>query len=321
MKVVEVSQGIFRIESTLGVRRICQWICSGSDRLLLVDTGIHGSVADVIEPALSELGFEPADLTDVVISHADVDHYGGNGELRELGVTARIACHPLDRPLIESWNTIADERYLWYNRFGLAYDEDTLAWLHGAAGHDTAVDATIQGGDSIDLGGIVLEVLDLPGHTEGHIGLWHPGSGTAIVVDSVLESGLYDIEGNLISPPPYVTLNGYRETIGKLKNLGAQRLETAHYPPVEGAAAEEFLDASYAFTEQLDESCAGHLTAQPRSLPELTSAIDAEIGPFSEMAVELSRSIHAHLSQMESQGKARQEDSPAGQATWVSTGS
>lgn len=321
MKVVEVSEGIYRIESTLGVRRICQWVCSGSDRLLLVDTGIHGSVTEVIEPALSELGFEPSDLTDVLISHADVDHYGGNGELRALGVSAEIACHPLDRPLIENWNTIADERYLWYNRFGLAYDEETLAWLHAAAGPDTAIDSTIQGGDSIDLGGIVLEVMDLPGHTEGHIGLWHSESGTAIVVDSVLEQGLYDIDGNLISPPPYVTLDGYRQTIEKLRQLGAHKLETAHYPPVEGQAAKEFLDASYAFTEQLDESCSRQITGQPRSLPELAALVDAEIGPFSEMAVELSRSIHAHLSRMEAQGRAQQDESGTGQTTWVSTGS
>lgn len=317
MKVVEVSEGIFRIESTLGVRRICQWVCSGSDRLLLVDSGIHGSVADVIEPALRELGFRPTDLTDVVISHADVDHYGGNGELRALGVTAEIACHPLDRPLIESWNTIADERYLWYNRFGLAYDKDTLAWLHGAAGRDTAVDSTIKGGDSIDLGGIVLEVLDLPGHTEGHMGLWHSNSGTAIVVDAVLEYGLYDVGGNLISPPPYVTLDGYRATIEKLRILGAQRLETAHYPAMEGESVENFLDASYAFTEQLEASCARQLTEQPRSLPELASVIDGEIGPFSEMAVELSRSIHSHLSHMESQGTARRAKSADGQTAWV----
>jgi glyoxylase-like metal-dependent hydrolase (beta-lactamase superfamily II) len=319
MKVVEVSEGIFRIESTLGVRRICQWVCRGSDRLLLVDTGIHGSVADVIEPALGELGLELKDLTDVVISHADVDHYGGNGELRARGVTAEIACHPIDRPLIESWNTIADERYLWYKRFGLAYDDATLAWLHDAAGQDTAVDSTIQGGDSIDLGGFVLEVLDLPGHTAGHIGLWHSSSGTAIAVDSVLEYGLYDVEGNLISPPPYVTLDGYRKTISKLRSLGAQRLETAHYPPVEGQAVEDFLDASYAFTDRLDASCTRQLAEQPRSLPELASRIDAEIGPFSEMAVELSRSIHSHLSQMESEGLARQDESAGGQPAWATT--
>ena len=31
--------------------------------------------------ALAELGRTPAEITDVVISHADVDHYGGNSEV------------------------------------------------------------------------------------------------------------------------------------------------------------------------------------------------------------------------------------------------
>ena len=69
-------------------RRFAQWFVVGDDRVLLVDSGVDGTIAEHVVPALGELGLEPEAITDVVISHADVDHYGGNGELRRVAPDA-----------------------------------------------------------------------------------------------------------------------------------------------------------------------------------------------------------------------------------------
>ena len=78
MSIEEVQPRIYRIPSVLGPRRFAQWLVVGDERLLLVDSGIDGTIAEHVAPALAELGRSPAEITDVVISHADVDHYGGN---------------------------------------------------------------------------------------------------------------------------------------------------------------------------------------------------------------------------------------------------
>ena len=79
---MEVAPGIHRIEGDLGERYVCQYLLRGSDRTLLVDTGLRDMPSTVIAPYLAELGLSLADVDDVLISHADVDHCGGNRAFR-----------------------------------------------------------------------------------------------------------------------------------------------------------------------------------------------------------------------------------------------
>jgi glyoxylase-like metal-dependent hydrolase (beta-lactamase superfamily II) len=104
--------------------------------------------------------------------------------------------------MIESWDAIWSGRYGWYEAEGLGYDAETRDWLRSAAGADTPLDGALADGEVIDLGGVAVEVLALPGHSAGHLGFLERRSGCAIVVDAVLERGLYDVAGTRISPPP-----------------------------------------------------------------------------------------------------------------------
>jgi glyoxylase-like metal-dependent hydrolase (beta-lactamase superfamily II) len=301
----EVQARIYRIPSVLGVRRFAQWLVVGDERVLLVDSGIDGTIAEHVEPALRELGRSVADITDVVISHADVDHYGGNSALRQVAPRARIRSGREDRPWIESWANVARERYGWYRGHGLDYDEATWDWLRNAAGPDTPIDGTVADGDVLDLGGISVEVVALPGHSPGHLGVVHHESGTAIVMDAVLERGLYTTADELISPPPYASVPAYRGTIERLRKLAPDRLGTSHYAPVEGpAAVGAFLDASERFVHDLDAAVRAELGSDPEPLEHFWRAADATLGPFTEMAVELARSVGAHLDLAVEEGAA-----------------
>ena len=40
------------------------------------------------------------------------------------------------------------------------------------------VDHTVDDGDILDVGGLKLEVVHLPGHCPGHIGIWNPNTRT-----------------------------------------------------------------------------------------------------------------------------------------------
>ena len=318
MTIEEVQPRIYKIPSILGPRRFAQWLVVGDERLLLVDSGIDGTIADHVTPALAELGRSPADITDVVISHADVDHYGGDGELRRVAPNARICSSAADRPWIESWAVIGRERYGWYRGHGLDYDEGTWQWLENAAGPDTPLDGTVADGETLDLGGIEVEVVALPGHSPGHLGVVHHDSGTAIVMDAVLERGLYTTSDELISPPPYGSVADYRGTIERLRALGPSRLGTSHYGPTEGdAAVAAFLDATAWFVDDLDAVVTGELGVEPRPLEHYWRAADAAVGPFSEMAVELARSVGAHLDHAVAEGRAVRSETAGGRAVWA----
>lgn len=313
----QVEQRIYRIPSILGRRRFAQWLVVGDERLLLVDSGVDGTIAEHVVPALAELGYGPEAITDVVLTHADVDHYGGDAELRRLAPDARIRASDPDRPLIESWELISRERYGWYRGHGLDYDEGTWQWLHDAAGPDTLLDGTVSDGDVLDLGGVEVEVAALPGHSAGHLGVLHRPSGTAIVMDAVLERGLYTTDDELISPPPYGSVPEYRGTIARLRELAPLRLGTSHYAAVEGRqAVDAFLDATAAFVDELDASVRSEFGAEARPLETFWRAADAALGPFSEMAVELARSVGAHLDFAVVQGVARRAERD-GRPAWA----
>ena len=99
---MEVAPGIHRIEGDLGERYVCQYLLVGDERTLLVDTGLRDMPEQVIAPYLATLGRSLADLDDVLISHADVDHCGGNRALRDAAPDARLLCGEADRAWIES---------------------------------------------------------------------------------------------------------------------------------------------------------------------------------------------------------------------------
>ena len=317
MAIEQVQPRIFKVPSVLGPRRFAQWLVVGDERLLLVDSGIDGTIAEHVTPALQEIGRTPAEITDVVISHADVDHYGGNGELRRAAPQARIRSSVEDRPWIESWPVISRERYGWYRAHGLDYDEGTWQWLEEAAGPDTPLDGTVADGETIDLGGMTVEIVALPGHSPGHIGIAHHESGTLIVMDAVLERGLYTTSDELISPPPYGSVAAYRGTIERLRSLRPARLGTSHYAAVEGdTAVTAFLDASAAFVDDLDAAVTAELAAAPQPLEHFWRAADAALGPFTEMAVELARSVGAHLDHAVAEGRAVPSVDAQGRQVW-----
>lgn len=313
---VEIADGVYRIPWELGIRRIAQWVVLSDDRILLIDTGVPGTIRDHVAPALKALGRDISEVTDVLISHADVDHYGDNGGLRDAAPQARIRSSATDRPLIETWERIYADRYSWYQGHGMDYDPDTMQWLHDAAGRDVPLDGTVAEGDVLDVGATSLRVLELPGHSAGHLGFLIEGTGCVVAVDSVLERGLYDVDENRISPPPYVTASGYRDSIAKLKSLNLDRLETAHYREITGADVEAFLTASDQFAADLERVIRGELGDGPRTVKELTAVADRELGPFSEMGVELARSVGAHLDDLVETGEARRRDG-SGFPTWI----
>jgi glyoxylase-like metal-dependent hydrolase (beta-lactamase superfamily II) len=308
---MEVAPGIHRIESILGPRPFSQYLLR-DERSLLFDTGVKETPAEVILPFLD--GLQP-DL--VLNSHADVDHYGGNAAIKKAAPKAIFLAHELDVPWIESADAIMRERYGWYAEHGLAYDPDPFAWLRNAIGPDTPVDVHLRAGERIRLGPrLTVEVLHLPGHTAGHIGLWDPASRTAVVMDAVMGRGLLDMDGNVIHPPPYFDVAGYLGAAQTLKALRPQRLLTAHYDVIEGEDVDRFLADTVAFVED-----AGRLVAEALAdrgaltLPEVLELGDPRLGPFTSMPNELAGSLRAHLRQLVQEERA--EEDPSG-LRWTS---
>jgi glyoxylase-like metal-dependent hydrolase (beta-lactamase superfamily II) len=294
MNVAEVASGYHRIESDLGPRFVAQYLLIGPERTVLLDTGVSCTPDEAIRPALLNAGVEP-DL--IVISHADLDHSGGNRRMRELYPKALLACPELDRRWIESNAAMLAENYLWQGLYGLetpdeAGRRDMLAQLGG----DTSVDLGLRGGETIRLGpGQRLEVLHLPGHTLGHVGIWDADARIAIIIDAALSDGIYDRAGNKLIPPRYYDADAYRATIRRIRALEPELLLTAHYEPMSREAGREFCDRSLAHVDAVEAIVREERAAGVISLRELTDRVDQRLGPFPEFATEIAAGVRSHL--------------------------
>lgn len=171
------------------------WHVRGRDRDLLIDTGM--GVNSLVEAAV--------DLFDrqitAVATHGHADHIGGHHEFDDVVVhpaeAALLAAPELDSLDPESaWGADAIDglRAMGYemtDRYfvtalppGVAFESFTQ--------RPAAVTRTVEDGDMIDLGDRQFEVLHLPGHSPGSIGLWEAATGTLFSGDAVYDGPLLD---------------------------------------------------------------------------------------------------------------------------------
>jgi glyoxylase-like metal-dependent hydrolase (beta-lactamase superfamily II) len=293
---MEVAPGIHRIEGDLGERYVCQYLLLGEERTLLVDTGLRDMPEQVIAPYLAGLDLSLSDIDDVLISHADVDHCGGNRALRDAAPEARLLCGEADRAWIESNAAMLAGNYRWYEAYGFGPAPEDISFLEHELGADTPVDVGLRGGETLPLGpSWQVEVLALPGHTPGHLALWDERSEAAIITDAALADGVCDRDGNRLIPPRYYSATDYEATIRRLRALDPSILLTAHYAVMDRDATRAFLDRSLAFVDAVREAVRVGVQNGTTELWPLTQAVDVAVGPFPAFTHELAASVRAHL--------------------------
>lgn len=197
---------------------------AGRDRDLVVDAGMG------IACLRAFLALRLSRPVTLVLTHAHIDHIGSAGAFDDLRI------HPAEAPRIE---TPQPDWTLLYDR----YPEDRRADFRAAgfepagpvvnalpsAGFDLedwtlpplCPTGLLGEGDRIDLGDRSFDVLHLPGHSPGSIGLWEAASGTLFGGDAV-----YD--GLLVDTLPESDRVAYRQTMARIGALGAQTVHGGH---------------------------------------------------------------------------------------------
>ncbi|MGH6720420.1 MAG: MBL fold metallo-hydrolase [Alphaproteobacteria bacterium] len=156
------------------------WLVRGRDRDALIDTGLgvrslRTAIALLLErPVLA------------VATHSHFDHIGGHHEFAERlahgGEAAIIAAPTRANTYIEKYVTEAMLTAL----PDADYRPDTYRVAPAPA---TRI---VGEGDRIDLGDRGFEVLHLPGHSPGSIGLWEAKTGVLFSGDAVYDGVLID---------------------------------------------------------------------------------------------------------------------------------
>lgn len=306
----EIAPGVHRIELPLGKRRNSVILFAGTKELLLFDTGLTGQLEDYLLPYLAHIDRDISELRYAVVSHCDVDHWGGSADLKRLAPTAVLACHRDDQRLIEDTETAIGERYdEFLADHGIGWDEDFLDAIR-RNGVPAPIDLALTGGERIHLGnGWTIEVLQVPGHSRGHLALWDERNSVLAIADAALSDSVNDANGVPSLPPTYRYVKTYRESCRRLAALSPDWLLAAHYPAMQGDAAAAFLTGSLAYTDRVERALVAELASRPSpaTTRNLIDALKPKLGswPAGKADVTLASPLVGHLEDLQSAGRVR----------------
>lgn len=130
----------------VGICWLSAWLIKTSDGLVLIDT-LYKPYTNQLIQNIKKLGFNPADIKIVLVTHGHFDHAGGVTSIKSL-TNAKIVMTQ------KGWNEALINAQ---NSQG-----KPAAWTM-----PKSADLIVKDGDVLTLGGEKLYVCETPGHTEG----------------------------------------------------------------------------------------------------------------------------------------------------------
>jgi len=225
------------------------WHVRGRDRDLVIDTGLgvcslRAFARDILDKPVA-----------AVATHAHIDHVGGHHEFDECIVHAREAA---GLAAVTREATLAGDVFDPQDMATLAIPADDSFEIAGPmltalphAGYDLSgyrlqpvrVTRLVEDGDVIDLGDRTFEVLHLPGHSPGSIGLFELETATLFSGDSIYDGPLIDNLGHSI-------VTDYRRTMERLRVLPVDIVHAGHEPSFGRSRLHELIDQQIAAWDQ-----------------------------------------------------------------------
>lgn len=181
--------------------------------LLLLDTGLPGTAAG-LEARLEAAGFEFGDVAGIVVTHQDGDHAGSLAEVRERA-DAFVAAHHRATPYVEG--------------------DATPVKSDGDRYRPTQVDIQLVEDVAFRTAAGVMEVIETPGHTPGHVSLYFPDERLLVAADALTAD-----QDGLAGPSEQHTLDMDQaaQSLGRLAELDVERTLCFHGGFVEAGTEE-----------------------------------------------------------------------------------
>jgi glyoxylase-like metal-dependent hydrolase (beta-lactamase superfamily II) len=175
---------------------------------ILVDCGSHCGAEAVL--ANLEQVTDTKRIGLIIGTHGHWDHVEGVGHLREAGIDARFAIHELDAAQVRTGDP----------------DLTCAGFLYNESFHSFEPDALLKGGERFRVGDFEMEVMHLPGHSPGCIGIkmLYARTGQVILVpgDSVQGGFGRRIHSNV---------SKWRQSVRRLMSERIDLLLPNHLPP------------------------------------------------------------------------------------------
>ncbi len=204
------------------------------ERVALVETGPKSSLEHLLT-GLDAAGLESVDY--IVVTHIHLDHAGAAGTLAARWPEAKVVVHPVGAP------HLVDPSKLWSSASRIYGDAMEALW-GGIDPVPAERIVEVADGDTIDLGGKALRVIETPGHARHHHAYLDESSGVLFSGDAL---GVRLPDVGVIrpaTPPPEFDLEAAIASIGKIRDVAPARLCFTHFGLSEDEDAATTCDAA-----------------------------------------------------------------------------
>jgi len=176
----QLTDGVVR----LGTSVVNWYLVADDSGVTVVDAAVAG-YSDQLEPGLKLLGRSLDDVRAFVLTHGDGDHVGVAAKMQKDGDDTPIHLHPADQYLVQKKRKKTDDPMLpllakpgTWRLFGHLIRSGVLS--------QPKIEQTVDlsGGETLDVPG-QPQVIDTPGHTEGHVVFHFPQHGALFVGDTI----------------------------------------------------------------------------------------------------------------------------------------
>ena len=162
-----------------------------SKDLSLIDPGLTRKGTYKIR-SLQKIGIELSSIKRIIMTHTHFDHIGCLSEIQKECPGAEVWIHALEADPLEK----GDDRTV----YGMEMFRNMCQMQYGlkAGAFRFEVHRKLQGGESLDLGHMVWEVIHIPGHSMGSIALYNKTDKILIPGDVVYADyaiGRFDLHG------------------------------------------------------------------------------------------------------------------------------
>ena len=190
----QITDGVYFIQGQDGMIPDCHVYLIGkpsSGDLSLIDAGLIGKEKYKMDSIL-KAGIDLADIKRIIITHAHLDHLGCLPEILNRLPQAELWMHIDEAEPLEK----GDERIAYGMKM---FEEMVRSMFRKDSGFfKMKTDRKLAGGETLELGGMIWDVIHVPGHSPGSIALYQPNEkilipGDVVYADNAI--GRFDFYG------------------------------------------------------------------------------------------------------------------------------
>jgi glyoxylase-like metal-dependent hydrolase (beta-lactamase superfamily II) len=227
---MKIAKGIEMLELSMNVMGnlmvIHPTVIYDSNSYVLVDTGMPGYYQEIME-LIRQSGIEASEPHSIILTHQDIDHIGSLPRfLAESSQKMDVYAHEEDKSYIDGEISFLKLHPDIKNVILQPLPEKQRLEYEAAFSNSTPanVSHTVTEGQRLPFGGGII-VIHTPGHTPGHISLYHEPSKTLIAGDAMIVHN-----GELLGPVPDNTpdMDAALKSLQKFKNFSIETVICYH---------------------------------------------------------------------------------------------